>query len=120
MSRMSYEETMAWGADQYRDVIDTLNAEGLPATFIQTGGMNAGIEVQLKTGDTLLITDGEDSLAWVRADHEGWWVGLTQAGDHTDGPLRYGQVADGGVSALLALVREVLFNASSSNRPTSP
>lgn len=29
------------GTGSYRDVIDALNAEGLPTIFIQTGGMNA-------------------------------------------------------------------------------
>lgn len=49
---MSYDETMAWGAAQYADVLAALEAKGLPSTFTQTGGMCAAIEVQLETGHT--------------------------------------------------------------------
>ncbi len=110
MSRatMSYDETMAWGADQYSDVLKRLNDEGLPASFTQTGGMCAAIEVQLETGRTLLITDAEDNLSWARAEHEGWWVGLYEPGEHSNGPLAYKQVESGDTEALLALVADVM------------
>ena len=106
---MSYDETMAWGAAQYRDVLDRLEEEGLPATFTQTGGMCAAIKVQLETGHTLLITDAEDHLSWARVEHEGWWVGLYEPGEHSDGPLAYGQVDGGDIAALLPLVGDVMF-----------
>lgn len=105
----SYDETMAWGAAQYADVLAVLDEKGLPATFIQTGGMCAAIEVQLETGHTLLVTDAEDSLAWARAEHEGWGVGLYGPGKHADGPLAYGQIDDGGIASMLGLVGDVMF-----------
>lgn len=113
---MSYAETMAWGADQYRDVLDRLEMEGLPATFTETGGMCAAIEVQLETGHTLLITDAEDSLAWVRGEHEGWGVGLYEAGEHFDGAVAWGQVSDAGVPALLDLVGDVMFRRNGTDQ----
>lgn len=106
---MSYEDTMAWGAEQYRDVLGRLEAEGLPAHFTQTGGMCAALEVQLETGHTLLITDAEDALSWARVEHEGWGVGLYEPGEDSDGPLAFGAVADGGTEALLSLVGDVMF-----------
>lgn len=106
---MSYDETMAWGAAQYADVLAALEAKGLPSTFTQTGGMCAAIEVQLETGHTLLITDAEDSLAWARAEHEGWGVGLYPPGEHADGALAYGEMVLGDVDSLLGLVGDIMF-----------
>lgn len=77
---MSFDDTMAWGADQYRDILTLLEAEGLPASFTQTGGMCAAIEVQLETGQTLLITDAEDTLSWARTEHEGWGCRAVRTG----------------------------------------
>lgn len=58
---MSYEETMAYGAAQYADVLQLLGRSGLRAEFIQTGGMmNAAIIVPLEAGHYLLIADRED------------------------------------------------------------
>lgn len=106
---MTYEETMAWGAGQYSDVLVRLGGEGLPGNFIQTGGMCAAIEVSLETGRTLLITDAEDSLAWARAEHAGWAVGLYEPGEHCDGPLTYAQVDGSDTTSLLDLIRDVMF-----------
>ena len=105
---MSYDDTMAWGARQYRDVLERLRVKGLPAVFTQTGGMNAAIEVQLETGHTLLITDADDSLAWARAEHLGWGVGLYGPGEGFDGRQVYGHVDDSTIEALLVLVADVL------------
>lgn len=41
---------MAWGKQQYRDVLDTLHRAGLSADFVQTGGMCAALEVMLDGG----------------------------------------------------------------------
>ena len=40
---------MRVGHHRYADLIDALNEAGLPTTFIQTGGMNAALEVTLET-----------------------------------------------------------------------
>jgi hypothetical protein len=106
---MSYEETMRWGATQYADVLAALRADGLPATFIQTGGMCAAIEAQLETGHTLLITDAEDTLSWARAEHAGWGVGLYYEREDNDGALAYGQVDNGETGALLDLITDVMY-----------
>ena len=106
---MSYDDTMAWGADQYRDVLTLLEAEGLPAHFTQTGGMCAAIEVQLETGQTLLITDAEDTLSWARVEHAGWGVGLYDAGEHADGPVAFGQTEASDPESLLRLAVDVMF-----------
>ena len=107
---MSYDDTMAWGAGQYADVLAALEDKGLPATFTQTGGMCAAIEVQLETGRRLLITDAEDTLSWARVEHEGWGVGLYPAGDDYDGPLAFDQTERSDVAALLDLIGPIIFS----------
>lgn len=106
---MSYEETMAWGAAQYKDILDHLREVGLPAVFTQTGGICAAIQVQLETGRELLITDAEDSLSWVRAEQRGWGVGLYASDEHSDGALRSEWSDDRSTDSLLGLIRVVLL-----------
>ena len=60
---LSYDATMSIGQASYQDVLDHLAVGGFGATFTQTGGMNAALEVVLDGGHTLLITDAEDSLS---------------------------------------------------------
>jgi hypothetical protein len=105
---MSYEATMRAGARAYADILAALSAAGFPATFTQTGGMCAALEIQLEAGHTILITDAEDTLAWSRADHSGWGVGLYPPGDDWDDAVAYVQVDGSGASALLEAVRQVL------------
>lgn len=114
---MSYDETVAWGARQYADVLDTLREHGLPAEFTQTGGMCAALEVQLENGHTLLITDADDYLSWARAEHDGWAVGLYEAGDRNDGPIAFGQVDGSDTTALVGLVRDVMFRRNGTSVP---
>lgn len=47
---MNYDETMRWGAAQYADALQALWAAGFPASFTQTGGMCAALEVHLDAG----------------------------------------------------------------------
>lgn len=110
MARMTYEQTMAFGAEQYRDVLDALASAGLPAVFIQTGGMNAALEVSLDGGAYLLLTDLEDTLSWNRDDHAGWYVGLYEAEEKrtVDGPLRWLEHHDGSADKAVELARRVL------------
>lgn len=94
---MSYEDTLAWGARQYHDVLDELAQVGLEAEFTQTGGMCAALQVMLDGGYYLLLTDRDDPLSWSRAEHRGWFIGLyppSRTGDH-DRPLRYIEDDDG-------------------------
>lgn len=104
---MTYEETMRAGEAEYADVLGLLRAAGFPARFTQTGGMCAAIESVLEAGHRLLVTDAEDPLAWDRADHAGWGVGVYPAGEGSD-PTRFVTCADGGAATLLPLVRRAL------------
>lgn len=109
----SYEETMALGQAQYQDVIDALSAAGLPATFTQTGGMNAALEVLLDGGHALLITDAEDSLSWVRSEQDGWGVGLYARGEQYDGQiLAAASDPANETGALLRLIHQVLADGA--------
>ncbi len=107
---LSYDQTMAVGADRYRDVLTHLSAAGFGATFTQTGGMNAALEVLLDGGHTLLITDAVDALSWERGEHQGWGVGLYPPDQaNTDGEcLVFDSTEDGSLEALLPLLRQVL------------
>ena len=90
MARMTYEETMAWGAQQYQDVLDALAEVGLDGEFTQTGGMSAALQVTLDGGYYLLSTDQDDTLSWSRVEHEGC-VGVYEPEERrkVDGPMRY-------------------------------
>ena len=104
-----YSTTMTIGETRYRDVLECLGAAGLPATFTQTGGMCAALEVMLDSGQALLIADAEDPLSWDREEHQGWGVGLyAPASAYDDGALAFDSTQNGSVSALLPLVGEVL------------
>lgn len=106
---LTYEQTMALGRSQYQDVIDHLSSAGLPATFTQTGGMNAAIEVLLDSGHSLLVTDLEDSLSWARAEHSGWSVGLYRPDAQYDGQaIAFGDTENGDIPSLRALIDQVL------------
>lgn len=107
---LDYDTTMRIGLGRYQDVLDLLEAQGLGATFTQTGGMNAALEVLLDSGHTLLITDAEDALSWDREEHRGWGVGLYPPDQaNTDGEcLTFDSTDDGSPKALVPLVESVL------------
>lgn len=105
---LTYTETMAYGANQYADILTMLEDAGLPAEFTQTGGMCAAIEVQLETGRTLLITDAEDTLCWERSEHRGWGVGLYEPAEDRDGAIAFLDTTDGSPDGLVALLKQIL------------
>lgn len=106
---LTYEQTMALGQAQYQDVLDELSAAGLPATFTQTGGMNAALEVLLDGGWSLLVTDAEDSLSWARAEQQGWGVGLYAPEHAYDGDCRaWTSTTANSVQALRSCIEDVL------------
>lgn len=115
---LTYRATLEAGAACYLDVLDVLRDAGLAATFTQTGGMNAALEVQLDGGHTLLITEEEDSLSWDRREHRGWGVGLYPPDQaNTDGDcLVFDSTADGSPEALVPLARAVLAQYALSRR----
>ncbi len=109
---LTYEQTMASGQAQYQDVIDELSVVGLPATFTQTGGMNAALEISLDGGWSLLVTDAEDSLSWARAEQQGWGVGLYAPEHAYDGDCRaWTSTTLNSVQALQSCIEEVLRSA---------
>lgn len=107
---LDYQTTMRVGQSRYQDVLDLLEAQGLGATFTQTGGMCAALEVLLDSGHTLLITDAEDTLSWDREEHRGWGVGLYPPDQaNMDGEcLVFDSTDDGSPQALVPLVEQVL------------
>ena len=111
---MTYDETMREGALAYADVLAALEAAGMPATFTQTGGMCAALEIRLETGHIVLITDPEDTLSWSRADHAGWGVGLYPPGEDSGEALVFEQVPASDCEALLEAIRDVLQGGASS------
>jgi hypothetical protein len=111
---MTYEAVMALGAARYADVLAALDKAGLTAVFTQTGGMCAALEITLDNGQHLLVTDGDDTLAWDRDRHAGWGVGLYPRDDdeaYDEGHLAYGSTSRSDSAALLDLVRQVLRSA---------
>lgn len=109
---LTYEQTMALGQEQYQDVIDELSVAGLPATFTQTGGMNAALEISLDGGWSLLVTDAQDSLSWARAEQQGWGVGLYAPEHAYDGECRaWTSTTANSVQALQSCIEEVLRSA---------
>lgn len=100
---------MAWGAEQYRDVLNALAQAGLDGEFVQTGGMCAALEVVLDGGH-LLFTDLKDTLSWSRCDHEGWAAGLYEPEGRRsiDGPLRWLSDDDGSPAKAVELAQRVL------------
>lgn len=115
---LDYDTTMTIGQSRYQDVLNLLGRSGTAATFTQTGGMNAALEVMLDGGHTLLITDAEDSLSWDRAAHQGWGVGLYPPDQaNTDGEcLAFDSTDDGSPPALVPLVDRVLRQWTGRNR----
>ena len=106
---MNYEESMRYGATQYADVLTLLQRAGYKASFTQTGGMCAAIEIVLDGGATILITDAEDTLSWERCNHHGWAVGLYPPDNEYDTEsLAYRETEDGGIASLLPLVESLL------------
>ena len=106
---MTYEATMRAGAEEYGDVVAHLTAQGLPTVFTQTGGMCAALQVQLDNGQTLLITDEDDSLSWNRQHQRGWAVGRYGRDEgQCEPPLAFGSSPDRSLAVLDGLVREVL------------
>lgn len=105
---LNYEDTMRAGTRAYGDVLAALSGAGFPASFTQTGGMCAALEIQLEAGHTILVTDADNTLSWSRDEHRGWGVGLYAPGDDWDEPLAYVQVDASDTQALLAAVHQVL------------
>lgn len=117
---MGYEETMQAGAARYGDVTEMLRRDfGVAATFTQTGGMCAAIEMMLETGAMVLVTSADDSLPWDRAALTSWGVGVyaPNVGCCSDtepchcvdsAPAGWAEVSQAGYAALFATVSAAL------------
>lgn len=106
--RERFNAEMRRGHEEYSDIIEQLCSYGLPTFFTQTGGMHAALEVQLETGDHLLITDSCDGLPWDRAAQQGWGVGLYRRDQDDSGPEAFTSSSSTDFDTLLQLVREAL------------
>ncbi len=89
---LDYEPPVLIGQSLYQDVLDHLRAAGLPATFTQTGGMCAALEVLLDKRAHALITDARTRCRGTARSTRGWGRGapslLTWAASGTEGALR--------------------------------
>lgn len=81
-------ETVAYGATQYRDVLDTLAEVGLDGGLAQTGGICATLGRPVWRLLPALHCQ-EDAPGWDRAAHERWLVTLYRREERApvDGPL---------------------------------
>ena len=105
----TFDQAMRAGQAQYQDVIGALTTAGYPATFTQTGGMNAALEVLLEGGWALLITDAAEALSWERRTQRGWGVGLFAPDErYLVAPQAFAEAPDTDTDTLLRLVDEVL------------
>ncbi|WP_375424827.1 hypothetical protein [uncultured Friedmanniella sp.] len=50
------------------------------------------------------------------AEHDGWAVGLYEAGVRNDGPIAFSQVDRSDTAALLGLVRDVMFRRNGTDQ----
>jgi len=108
---VNYAETMAYGTGQYRPVIDGLRDAGLPAQFVQTGGMCAALEVRLETGHVLIVTEADDSLSWDWAHHHSWGVGAYTAKSYENSfsdQLGYVESENGDLPTLIKLIEQLI------------
>ncbi|MGW0355827.1 hypothetical protein ACWDXV_16630 [Nocardia nova] len=90
---------------EYSDVLAILRGHGYDAGIADTGGGCEAIEISLKNDSRLLVTDKDELLAWDRADHHGWGVGLYDS----DGEMVcYRDTDDGSAEGLLAVVLDAI------------
>jgi hypothetical protein len=113
---VTYEQEMSDGEREYRDVLAALHRAGIPASFTQTGGMNAALDATLEGGAFLLVTGTEGSLPWRRAYLRGWTVGV-YANDGSPEPIAIASTGSAHTTALLGAVRQVLGARPPSWRP---
>ncbi|MFD9680558.1 hypothetical protein ACFWAD_11825 [Rhodococcus sp. NPDC059969] len=98
-----YGQSIEYGTLQYLDVLDLLSSNGYRATFTQTGGMSAAIELAIDENKFALITDADGPLAWERADHQGWAVGVYEYQDTSDA-VTYESTTNSNVEALMGIL----------------
>ncbi|OFV75138.1 hypothetical protein [Rhodococcus erythropolis] len=98
-----YGQSIEYGTLQYLDVLDLLSSIGYRATFTQTGGMSAAIELAIDENKFALITDADGPLAWEREDHHGWAVGVYEYQDTSDA-VTYESTTNSSVEALMGIL----------------
>jgi hypothetical protein len=76
-----YGRAMVHAAELYADVLAGLGDAGYDAAIIQTGGMCLAIEIRVKDGRTILVTDKDEILPWNREWHQGWGIGVYSESD---------------------------------------
>ncbi len=110
---MLRDDATAFGARQYWDVLQLLTRAGLQADFVVDDDGGAAVQIQLDSGQTLLVTEVDGPLPRLREDHRSWGVSLhrTRRGPDEEGPAAWdGSQDDGSLKALLPLVSGVLLD----------
>ena len=103
----AYGQSIEYGTLQYLDVLDLLSSNGYRATFTQTGGMSAAIELALDQSKFALITDADGPLTWDREDHQGWAVGVYEYQDTSDA-VAYESTANSDSEALMRILQAAI------------
>ncbi|MCD2118325.1 MULTISPECIES: hypothetical protein [Rhodococcus] len=101
-----YRKAMEYGMLQYADVFTLLTENGFQASFTQTGGMCAAIEIYVDDERFALITENDGPLEWERAEHHGWAVGVYERADTSDAVILE-TVSDSSSDSLLNLLASV-------------
>ncbi|QOW01677.1 hypothetical protein [Rhodococcus pyridinivorans] len=101
-----YKEVLEYGTKQYADVFSLLAANGFQASFTQTGGMCAAIELCIDEERFALITEDDGPLEWERFEHHGWAVGVYNKADTSDAVILE-TVPDASPTALVTLLVSV-------------
>lgn len=101
-----YREALEYGTKQYADVFALLADHGFQASFTQTGGMCAAIELYVDEDRFALVTEDDGPLEWERSEHRGWAVGVYEKADTSDAVI-FETVPDDSPAALLTLLASV-------------
>jgi hypothetical protein len=103
------DSALAHGRREYADVLAALDGwDRGAAIFTQTGGMCAALQMRLETGYLVLVTEADDPLAWSRADHASWGVGVYAGPEGAGEALIFDVTGDPSLEGLLRLMRRVL------------
>ncbi|GAA4807983.1 hypothetical protein GCM10023200_52070 [Actinomycetospora chlora] len=100
---MDVREAMQVGEASYATQLGELRRAGFAASFTQTGGMCAALEIVLERG-YLLVTNSEDELPWSPEELRGWGVGYYECEDVSEGPVVFVETPRTDARALVASV----------------
>lgn len=114
--RDAYDAQMAEAEATYRDVLELLWSNEIPAFITQTGGMCLAIQIPGPRDSWFWLTDAEDALSWEREPDQGWGLGYYDA----DGEMMWPDLITCGYKTArtaLAMVREGLHRIQREGAP---